>query len=112
MTNNILQFPKQFTSPQEREELKRDLLIDVALDLSIGVYNKLDVYVECLDDPEDISSADFTLETKKDMILIHESIKSCLYRLHKKDHPLQDISDEYMPELPELRFEMMDDYDE
>lgn len=107
MTNNVIQFPKPFYSPEERSELRKELLIDVALDLSLSIFNKLDIYTECLEDPDNLQ-VDFTPENRKDMILIHEAIKSCLYRLHNKEHPLQGISEEYMPEVNELHFEMPD----
>jgi hypothetical protein len=108
MTNNVIQFPKVKFTPEERKEMQRELLIDVALDMSISVFNKLDIFLEAIDVPEEELSMAFTPENKRDMILIHEAIKSCLYRLHNKDHKLHHISDNYIPDLPELKFEIMD----
>lgn len=107
MTNNVVQFPKQYYSPEERAEFRREMLIDVALDLSISVFNKLDIYADCIEGSDE-NIGEFSPENRKDMVLIHEAIKSCIYRLHNKEHPLQNISDAYIPELEELQFEVVD----
>lgn len=111
-SNNVIKFPKRIYTQEERAEYQRELLIDMTLDLSLNVFNKLELFPEALDvdvlDDDEIYT--FTEQNKKDMILIHEAIKSCLYRMHNKPHYLQTISDEYCPDLDELHFDMADDY--
>jgi hypothetical protein len=112
MTDNVIPFPKKMFTQEERKEMQRELLIDIALDMSISVFNKLDIFIDCIDIPEEEVSMAFSPENKRDMILIHEAIKSCLYRLHNKDHALHHISDNYVPDIPELKFEVYDDLEE
>lgn len=105
LPDNVIQFPKQLTA-EEKQERFNDVLIDIALDISLGVFNKLDIVAEAL------YFGDFDDTTKKDLLLIHEAVKSCLYRQSNKDHYLQDVADKIAPELiEELEFRY-DDLDE
>ena len=105
----ILQFPKIYYTPEDRAYFQKELLIDVTLDLSLSVFNKLDIYIDAMPDANPESIPEFCEENKRDMILIHEAIKSCLFRMHGKEHYLQQVADDTCPDIDEIQFDMPDD---
>jgi hypothetical protein len=83
---------------ESEEEQTRNYCIDVALDMSIGVFNKLDV--------NPIAARALGAEHQKDMVLIHEAIKSCLLRMYALDHPLQKTANELdLEKLTDIKFQ-------
>jgi len=84
---------------ESEEEQTRNYCIDLALDMSIGVFNKLDV--------NPIAARALGGSHQKDMVLIHEAIKSCLLRMYGLEHPLQKTANELdLTKLTDIKFEI------
>lgn len=98
--SNVIPFPTKQSRLEDKLQELENLLIDVALDMSLEVYQKIDIVAD-----NGIVELNYTEDTKKDMLLIHESIKSCLYRMFGKEHGLQDTANSLSLEsVTELRF--------
>lgn len=83
---------------ESEEEQTRNYCVDLALDMSIGVFNKLDV--------NPIAANALGKKHQRDMILIHESIKSCLLRMYALEHPLQKTANELdLDKLTDIKFQ-------
>ena len=94
--SNIIPFPSREQLAKERDEL----VVDIALDLSLGVFQRIDLISDGLD------LAAYRENTEQDMMLIHEAIKSCLLRLTGRPHNLQRVAEEIdMSQIKELKFE-------
>ena len=87
---NVIQFPKR-KSKEELEQELDDQIIDYSLELSIGVFNKL----ELLMDDWIMSNQDHLVDEsmQKSLVLIHESIKSALCRAHERPDWLHETAD-------------------
>jgi len=97
----IIPFPKPKTDEERAQELD-DLIIDISLDLSLGVYNRLDFEL-----PEELTFEDEKVQ--KSLILIHESIKSAVARMYGKEHFLQQVSDDMINiEGADIKFSIED----
>lgn len=105
LMSNIINFPSREQLEQERE----DFIIDVILDLSIGVFQRIDLLAEGLD-----INLIYSNSTEKDMMLIHEAIKSCIFRMRDKEHFLHKTADSInLDDIKEIKFEThIDDIDE
>lgn len=83
---------------ESEEEQTINYCIDVALDMSIGVFNKLDV--------NPIAAKALGKHHQQDMVMIHESIKSCLLRMYGLEHPLQKTANELnLEKLTDIKFQ-------
>lgn len=97
-----------FPSKKSREQLENqldDLIIDVSLDLTMGVFSRLEsTFPENADDL-------FTNESmQKSMILIHEAIKAAVSKAYKREHFLHEFTEEVIKfEGADIRFEVDDD---
>lgn len=97
----IIPFPVAKTAEERAQELE-DLIIDISLDLSLGVYNRLDFEL-----PEDVTFEDEKVQ--KSLILIHEAIKAAVARMYGKEHFLQQVSDDLIKlEGADIRFTIED----
>lgn len=95
--SNVIPFPTR----EKLQEEADNLLIDIILDLSLGVFQRIDLIAEGLD-----MHMAYTDSTEKDMMLIHEAIKACLFRMTGKEHMLQSTADTInLADIKEIRFE-------
>jgi len=99
----IIPFPgvKLEDIPQKsKEELLHDHIIDTTLDISLNVFNQLDT--------SRLPYNPYDKLNQLDLLLIHESIKSAIYRLYNKDHSLHEIQFEKMvnAEGHEIKFHL------
>jgi len=68
---------------QQSEERLNEHIVNVSLDMSIGVLNQMDV--------SNLPTVTFSDYNKRDFILIHEAIKSTVSRLYGIEHELQSV---------------------
>lgn len=84
--NNLIQFPIGGRPQIDREKLLADEIIDVSLEISLGVFNVIEeIFLE---------DALATIEHQKDYVFIHEAIKSAIARRYGKQHRLQKYVEE------------------
>lgn len=99
----IIPFPSKIK--KSREELQNeldDMIIDVSLDLTMGVFSRLE---------STFPDTDLFIEKdmQKSMILIHEAIKGAVARAYKREHFLHSFAEEVIKfEEADIKFEMND----
>ena len=98
--SNVIPFPTRESRLEDKLKELEGLLIDVALDMSLGVYNEIDIVAD-----NGVIELQYTEDTKKDMLLIHESIKSCLFRMFGREHALQTTASTLsLEDVSEIKF--------
>ena len=97
----IIPFPSK--DKKTREELQNelnDMIIDVSLDLTMGVFSRLE---STFPDTDLFIDKDM----QKSMILIHEAIKGAVARAYKQEHFLQQFAEEVIKfENADIKFEV------
>lgn len=102
--SNVIPFPTRESRIKELE----DLLIDVTLDISLETYRMIDLIAG---EPDINLVLRYQESTKQDMLLIHEAIKSCLFRMYGKEHALQETANSLSLEsVREIKFR--DEYED
>ena len=95
----IIPFPKPKTQEEQAQELD-DLIVDISLDLSLGIYNRLD-----FDLPEEYAFHD--TEVQKSLILIHEAIKAAVSRAYGREHYLHQVAEDLIQiDGSDIRFQI------
>lgn len=100
----IIPFPVKKTREQLENELD-DLIIDVSLDLTMGVFSRLESTF-----PDDTDHLFSDESMQKSMILIHEAIKAAVSKAYKTEHFLHEFTEEVIKfEGSDIRFEVEDE---
>jgi len=99
---DILQFPTKITkSKEELQDQLDEMIVDVSLDLTMGLFSRLESTF-----PEG-SDLFVDKDMQKSMILIHEAIKGAVARAYKREHFLHSFAEEVIKfEGADIRFEM------
>jgi len=102
----VIPFPGTKLTADQRKlnaiEETDNLIIDVALDISLGVFNRLD--------SANIPSVE-NQYIQRDLLLIHEAIKSTISRIYGRKHSLQDYAMEHINPLnADITFQMEDEF--
>lgn len=98
--SNVVKFPDVKQREAIRELQEEEQLVDVVLDLSLGVFSRIDLIIDGMDFqiPENH-------QIGKDLLLIHEAIKSCIWRMKDKEHRLQEFANQLnLEEEHEIHF--------
>lgn len=102
----IIPFPQKVK--KTRDELNAeldDMIIDVSLDLSLGLFSRLQSILPMGDDDPILDPS-----MQKSMILIHEAIKGAVARAYQREHFLHEFSDDVIQfEGSDIRFEIYDE---
>lgn len=97
----IIPFPVKKSRKELEGELE-NLIIDVSLDLTVGVFSRLESTFpqESIDIMKDENM-------QKSMILIHEAIKAAVSRAYNKEHFLHGFAEEFIKfEGADIKFEI------
>jgi hypothetical protein len=103
----IIPFPGTKLSTEQRKqnaiEETDNLIVDIALDISLGVFNRLD--------GANIPTVD-NIYIQRDLLLIHEAIKSTVSRIYGRKHSLQEYAMENIdPLLSDITFQSDEDFE-